>query len=79
MYLFLAACFWPVLEQSAADRLGERGVLLEELHHAVGQLRVVQREALDLVQRQQNLYQELLVLSLQRQRKTVDDAETLTS
>ena len=53
--LFLRAGLGPVLEEAADDLLGQRRVLLEELDDAVGQLGVVQRQALDLVQRQQHL------------------------
>uniref|UniRef100_A0A1I8IGB6 DH domain-containing protein n=1 Tax=Macrostomum lignano TaxID=282301 RepID=A0A1I8IGB6_9PLAT len=45
-----------------------------ELHYTVGQLGVKHAERLGLVQRQQHLHEELLVLSLQRQRKSIDDA-----
>ena len=55
LYLLLGASLWPELEQALDDLLGEGGVLLQELHHAVRQLRVVQRQAPNLVQRDQNL------------------------
>ena len=45
----------PEPEQGADDGLGEGGVLLQELHHAVGQLRVVHRQRAHLVQRHQDL------------------------
>ena len=54
-HLLLRAGLWPELEQSLDDLLGEGGVLLQELHHAVRQLRVVQRQTPNLVQRDQNL------------------------
>lgn len=72
--LLLRARFRPELEQAAHDRLGEHSVLLEELHDAVGQLRVVQRQTLDFVQRQQHLDQKLFVLDLERQGESVDYA-----
>merc|ERR1711884_328402 len=53
--LLLGAGLGPELEQPLDDLLGEGGVLLQELHHAVGQLGVVQRQAPNLVQRDQNL------------------------
>jgi len=40
---------------------------------------MVERQALDLVQRQQDLDQKLLVLHLQRQGETVDDTEIIKS
>ena len=48
LYLLLGASLWPELEQPLDDLLGEGGVLLQELHHAVGQLGVVQRQAAHL-------------------------------
>ncbi len=39
------------------DRLGEGGILLQELNYAVGQLGVVHRQAPHFVQGQQNLRQ----------------------
>ena len=47
-HLLLRAGLWPELEQSLDDLLGEGGVLLQELDHAVGQLSVVQRQAANL-------------------------------
>lgn len=75
-YLFLRTSLGPELEQTAHYGFSERGVLLQELHNAVGQLRVVQRQAFHLVQRQEHLHKELLVLTLQRQRKSVYYTET---
>ena len=46
--LLLGAGLGPELEQPLDDLLGEGGVLLQELHHAVGQLGVVQRQAAHL-------------------------------
>lgn len=63
--LLLTARLRPVLQEAPDDRLRQRGVLLEELDYAVGELRVIQRQALDLVQRDEHLHQELLVLALQ--------------
>lgn len=63
----------PVLEQAGDDLLREARVLLEELDDAVRELGVVQREALDLVQRDQAPCEERLVLVLERERKAVDD------
>ena len=53
--LLLGAGLGPELEQPLDDLLGEGGVLLQELHHAVRQLRVVQRQTPHLVQWDQNL------------------------
>jgi hypothetical protein len=78
-YLFQAARLGPQIEQPAQDGLCERGVLLEEQPHAVGQLQFVQPQAFDLVQRKQHLEQELLVVRLERQRKPVDDAANTTN
>jgi hypothetical protein len=72
-HLFLRARLWPVLEQPLDDLLREGGVLLQKLHYAVGELRVVERQASHLVQRDQHLDEELLVLGLEGQRKSVDD------
>lgn len=58
---------------AATHRLGEAGVLLQELHHTVGQLGVVADQRLDLVQRDEHSQKELFVLLLQRQSKPVDD------
>ena len=63
----------PELEEILDNRLRQRGVLLEELHDAVGQLRMVDRQRFGLVQRQQHLQQERLVLLLQRQCEPVDN------
>lgn len=73
-HLFLRARFRPKLEQPPNDGLGQYGILLQELDDTVGELRMVQRQALDLVQRQQHLDKELLVFRLERQRKTIDYA-----
>lgn len=69
--LLLATRLRPVLEEAANDRLRQVGVLFEKLHHAVGELRVIQRQALDLVQWYKHLDEELLVLRLQRQSEPV--------
>ena len=45
----------PEPEQAADDWLGEGGILLQELDHAVGQLRVIHGERAHLVQRHQHL------------------------
>ena len=75
--LLLRACLRPVLEQAADDLLRQGWILLQELDDAVGQLGVVERQALDLVQWQQDLDQKLLVLHLQRQGESVDNAGQL--
>ena len=54
-HLLLGASLWPELEQPLDDLLRQGGVLLQELHDAVRQLRVVQRQTPHLVQRDQNL------------------------
>jgi hypothetical protein len=56
----------PVLEQAKHNVLRKRGVFLEELDDAVGQLRVVKSEAFDLVQRDEDAVEEGLVLLLER-------------
>lgn len=63
----------PVLEQTHHDLLRQRRILFEELHDAVGELRVVQRKALHFMQRDQNPRQEGLMLLLKRERESVDD------
>lgn len=42
-HLLLGAGLWPELEQPAHHRFRQRGVLLQELHHAVRELSMVQR------------------------------------
>lgn len=44
----------PELEKILNDRLRERGVLLQKLDDAVGELRVINRQRFSLVQRQKN-------------------------
>ncbi len=63
----------PVAEEAEEDLLGERAVLLEELDDAVGELRMVEGEALDLVEWDEDAGEEGLVLLLERKRKAVDD------
>ena len=46
--LLLGAGLWPELEEALDDLLGQGGIFLEELDHAVGQLGVVQGQASDL-------------------------------
>jgi len=76
-YLLLAACLGPELKQSSTNGFREGWILLEELHHAVGQLCVVQWQALDLVQWDQDFDQKLFVFNFQGQRKAIDDAATI--
>ena len=54
-HLLWAVDLGPESEEGADDGLGEGGVLLQELDHAVGQLGVVHRERADLVQGHQDL------------------------
>ena len=86
---FLGAGLGPELEEALDDLLRQRGVLLQELDHAVGQLGVVQRQTsnlrkkiscikwngsfLYLMQGNQHPNKKLLVLSFQRQGEAVDD------
>lgn len=74
-HFFLRASFGPVLEQATDHLLRERGILLKKLYDTIGQLGVVERQALDLVQRQQDLDQKLLVLQLQWQSEPINNAE----
>jgi hypothetical protein len=60
-------------DNSLDYRLRQTWIFLEELHDAVSQLRMVNRQALDLVQRQQGFEQERLVFLLERQGEAVDD------
>ena len=46
--LLLGAGLGPELEEALDDLLRQRGVLLQELDHAVGQLGVVQRQTSNL-------------------------------
>jgi hypothetical protein len=63
----------PIPQQPLDNVLGQARVLLEELHNAVRQLRVVQRETLDLVQGNQDAREERLVLLLEREGEPVND------
>jgi hypothetical protein len=63
----------PVAEEAEDDVLGQGRVLLEELDDTVGELGVVEGEALDLVQGEEDAGEEGLVLLLQGQGKAVDD------
>ena len=65
---------WPELEETQDHGFSERWVLLQELHDAVCQLRVVQTQTLGLVERDKDFDQELFVFLLKRQREAVDDA-----
>jgi hypothetical protein len=60
-------------DNSLDYRLRQTWIFLEELHDAVSQLRMVHRQALDLVQRQQGFEQERFVFFLERQGEAVDD------
>ena len=72
--LLLGAGLGPELEQPLDDLLGEGGVLLQELDHAVSQLGVVEAEAADFVKGDEDFAEELLVLQLQWKGEAVDDA-----
>jgi hypothetical protein len=63
----------PIPQQPLDDVLSQTGILLEELNDAVGELRVVQRETLDLVEGNEDPSEERLVLFLEREGETVDD------
>jgi hypothetical protein len=51
----------------------ESGVLLQKLHNAIRQLRMVHAQTLDLVQGDEHSGEEQLVLLFQWQREAVDD------
>ena len=63
----------PVFEQTHHDFLRQRRIFFEELHNAIGKLRVVQRQALYFMQRDQNPRQKGLVLLLEWKREAIDD------
>jgi hypothetical protein len=48
-------------------------ILLQELHNAIGQLRVIHAETLHFVHREEDSSQEELVLLLERQGEAVDN------
>lgn len=52
--------------------LRQAWILLEELHNAVSQLRMINRQALDFMQWQKSFEQESLVFFFQRQCETVN-------
>ena len=52
--LLLGAGLRPELEEALDDLLGQGGVLLKELDHAVGQLSVVQRQTSNLGKKENN-------------------------
>ena len=54
--------------------LSQGGVLLKELDHTVGQLRMIEREAAHLVQWDEHPDQELLVFCLEGKGKAIDNA-----
>ena len=72
--LLEAARLGPILEQALHDRLSQRGVLLDELHHAVGQLRMKRLQRVRLVHGYEDALQKLLVLLLERYGEAVYDA-----
>ena len=63
----------PIAQEAQHDLFGEGRVLLQELHDAIRQLRMVHAQALDLVERYQDSGQEELVLFLQRKGEAIDD------
>ena len=65
----------PEFKEAHNDRVSECLVLLEELDHTVSKLWMVDCERAHLVQGQQHFQQKHLVLLLQRQRESVDDAD----
>lgn len=71
----LRARFGPEFKQATDDRLRQSGILFEKLYNTVSQLCMVQWQAFDLVQRQQNLDQKLFVFGFKWQSKTIDYAE----
>jgi hypothetical protein len=63
----------PVPQQAHHDLFRQRCVLFQELDDTVSQLRMVQRQRLGLVERDEHSGQERLVLLLERERESVDD------
>ena len=63
----------PVLEQTEQDLFGQGTVLLKELNYAVRQLRMIQRQRLDFVQRDEHACQEQLVFVFERKCEAVDN------
>ena len=72
-HLFRRVHFRPVLEQAQHDVLGQGAVLLQKLDDAVGELWMIHRQTLDLVQGDEDAHEEGLVLLLERQSEAVDD------
>lgn len=66
--------FRPVLEKAENDGFRQGWVLLEELDDAIGKLRVVNRQRLDLMKRHKNFEEEHFVLLFQGQGKSVNNA-----
>ena len=64
---------WPKLEQSEEHLLRETRVLLEELHHAIRELGMIERQALHLVQRDEHTSEEDFMLFLQWCSETIDN------
>lgn len=60
--LLLWTRLWPKFKQPLYDRLRQRRIFLQELHHTVRQLGVVQGQTLYLVKGQQDLHQKLFML-----------------
>ena len=63
----------PEAQETQHNFFRESRILLEELHHAVGELRVVQGQAFHLVERDEHACQEDLVLVLEREGEAIDD------
>ena len=71
--LFLGGGPGPVFDESVEDGHGGVGVLLDELDDAVGELLVVERDALGDVEGDERALEELEVLSFERDGEAVDD------
>lgn len=70
---FCAVDLRPVSQQTQYDFLGQCGVLFQELHNTVRQLRVIHAEALDFVKWNQHTREEQFVFFLKWESETVDD------
>lgn len=71
--LFGAVDLGPVTQEAAENFLCETRVLFEELDDTVGELRMIERERFDLVQRDEYTGKKHLVLLLERQSEAVDN------
>ena len=61
------------VQNQNTNLFGKSGILFQELHDTIGELRVIHAQALDFVQRYQDSGEKELVLLFEGQCKAVDD------